>query len=289
MSARRQRGLVALLLAAAILTSVATALVIRQANSVRQAGDQISVTNARLEAVRKAMVYFVMNNGRLPCPADGDIAIGLATAGAEARTAATGACTAMARGVAPWVTLGLLEAEGQDAWGRRLSYKVYAGVTGLTVDGGALITNCDSDFATPALTPASAAVGPAFLCAAPPATRTLPDTVLDPVRRPGLPLTDHGVAIAQVGFVLVSHGATGRGAWLPGGGRMALPVVPPAPATNPETPNTLAPSAGVIYARRNASDKTIGIDQPALYFDDIVIYMTIQNLLSAAGTTARNW
>lgn len=278
-----------LLLAAAILTSVVTGLVIRQANLVRKAGNQIAVTNANMENVRKALVDFVASNGRLPCPADGAIAIGVAAAGAEARIAATGACTAMARGVAPWVTLGLPEAEALDAWGRRLSFKVYAGGTGLTINGGASLTNCDSDFATPALTPASAAVGPAFLCAAPPATRTDPITVLDPVRRPGLPLTDQGVAIAQVGLVLISHGPSGRGAWLPGGGRMALPVVPPAPATNPETPNTLAPGAGVIYARRNASDKAIGIDQPALYFDDIVIYMTIQDLLRAAGTTARNW
>jgi hypothetical protein len=295
MSARRQRGLVALLLAAAILTSVATALVIRQANSVRQAGDQISVTNARLEIVRKAMVDFVGLNGRLPCPASG-----LLADGQPVPLNPSVNCT-NTNGTVPWSVLGLSSEQVLDAWGRRLSYRVFTGATGLTITDGADMTNCDSNIAAPV-----APAAPNRLCNGAHSTTSDPASLIGFLAyRPGLAVYDDARAppsVTRVGFVLISHGPTGQGAWLPGGARLALPL-----ATNPvERANTqvlaigAAPPAAcpmtpaavplppTCHNRLVSSDKTI--DTTAInHFDDLVVYMTITDLISAAGRGPRDW
>lgn len=298
-SVRSQRGLVALLLAVAILTTVATTMVIRQANGLRKAGDQIGITNLRLELVRKALVDFVVLNSRLPCPADGALDVGLPDPNTFTPTPNPPIPNVLCNkrdGTVPWAVLGLSDKETLDGWGRKISYRVYDGglvpQVGLTVDKGASLVACDKDFTSPTPAASAAAVPPAYLCADPTLNRTDPATVLASLVRPGLALADQGVAVTQVGFILVSHGPTGLGAWLLGGGcpapgcRMALP---PAPLTNPERPNTQAPGAGVVYVKRVNSDKTVTTADPANFFDDQVVYMTIADLLSAAGRGARNW
>lgn len=299
MSVRRQRGLVGLLLAAAILTSVVTGLVIRQANLVRKAGNQIAVTNASMENVRKALVDFVVVNSRLPCPADGALDVGLPdpnTFTPNPNPPLPNVLCNKRDGTVPWAVLGLSDKETLDGWGRKISYRVYDGglapQVGLTIDKGASLVECDKDFTSPAPAASAAAVPPAYLCAAPTPNRADPATVLDPLVRPGLALTDQGIAVAKVGFVLVSHGPTGLGAWLLGGGcpapgcRMAMP---PAPLANPERPNTQAPAAGVVYVKRISSAKTVTTADPANFFDDQVAYMTIVDLVNASGRGARNW
>jgi hypothetical protein len=66
-------------------------------------------------------------------------------------------------------------------------------------------------------------------------------------------------------------------------------ALPPAPLSNPERPNTQAPGAGVVYVKRVNSDKTVTTVDSANFFDDQVVYMTIVDLLNAAGRGARNW
>jgi len=104
-------------------------------------------TEKSLVEIREALIGFAAINGRLPCPAQGSIASGVANAGMEARTAdlANCACAAASSpgvatvvasggiacaaalssdsvgGVLPWATLGLLET---DAWGNRYTYHV---------------------------------------------------------------------------------------------------------------------------------------------------------------------
>src|SRR6266581_4002969 len=75
-------------------------------------------TQRAMESVREAIIGFAQANGRLPCPADGSIAAGLANAGTEQLIGTS--CTAFF-GVVPWATLGAPET---DAWGRRFSYRV---------------------------------------------------------------------------------------------------------------------------------------------------------------------
>ena len=301
-SVRSQSGLVALLLAVAILTTVATTLVIRQANGLRKAGDQIGITNLRLERIRMALVDFVVVNSRLPCPADGALDVGLPDPNTFTPTPNPPIPNVLCNkrdGTVPWAVLGLSDKETLDGWGRKISYRVYDGElapqVGLTIDKGASLVECDKNFASPMPAASAAAVSPAYLCAVPTPLapdRTDPATVLASLVRPGLALTDQGVAVAQVGFVLVSHGPTGSGAWLTGGGcpapgcRMALP---PAPLTNPERPNTQAQGAGIVYVKRVGSAKTVTTADPANFFDDQVVYMTIADLINAAGRGARDW
>ena len=284
-----------LLLAAAILTSVATGLVIRQANLVRKAGNQIAVTNASMENVRKALVDFVALNGRLPCPSSGLLADGQPVPQIPSVN-----CT-NTNGTVPWSVLGLSSEQVLDAWGRRLSYRVYAGNTGLTIADGADMTNCDTDIAAPAL-PAA----PNRLCRGAHTTTSDPASMIGFLAyRPGLAVYDDARApptVTRLGFVLISHGPTGQGAWLPGGARLALPLATnpverantqvlaigsAPPAVCPMTPASV-PLPPTCHNRLVSSDKTI--DTPATnHFDDLVVYMTITDLISAAGRGPRDW
>jgi len=101
-----------------------------------------SDTASRIAAVDAAIVNFVTQNRRLPCPADGTIATGAANSGVEARNAA-GDCTAINSGVVPWATLGITEPTGQDGWNQRLMYRVTTGATGLTRAFAVDLSACD--------------------------------------------------------------------------------------------------------------------------------------------------
>jgi hypothetical protein len=282
---QHQGGLVALLLAAAILTTVATTMVISQATAVRKAGDQIGITNLRLELIRSALVNYVIVNKRLPCPASGAVDDGQPIP-ANPTVAPNYLCTNQ-NGTVPWSVLGLTSSGTVDAWGRKISYRVYDGAPGLAIADGADMSACDSVIGAPV-----PPVPPFFLCNA--LHNTSAPGFLSAVNRPGLTVADDALVanVTQVGFVLISHGPTGLGAWLLGGGcpapgcRMALP---PAPLSNPERPNTQAPGAGVVYVKRVNSDKTVTTVDSANFFDDQVVYMTIVDLLNAAGRGARNW
>lgn len=123
-SGRDQRGLVALLLAVAILTTVATTLVIRQANAVRSAGNKIALTNQRLEAIRLSLVNFVTVNGRLPCPAPYDKGTGAASPAVSSNTCAA---VNVPSGAVPWKDLGMSSSDVLDGWSRKISYRVFSG------------------------------------------------------------------------------------------------------------------------------------------------------------------
>ena len=136
-----QRGAIAIMLIAVLLLTVATTLILRQTKSFQESGRRNSETSDHLELVRKSLVNFAAVNGRLPCPADGTLCTGLAIP--NVATINCGPYPVPANGTVPWVTLGLRETDVLDGWGRKISYRVYAGQTGLTVAGGADMSNCD--------------------------------------------------------------------------------------------------------------------------------------------------
>jgi prepilin-type N-terminal cleavage/methylation domain-containing protein len=80
--------------------------------------NRIKETQARLDAVKQALIGFAIQHGRLPCPAAPNIATGATNAGVERATCTTAATS---WGVVPWQTLGV---EETDAWGRRFGYRV---------------------------------------------------------------------------------------------------------------------------------------------------------------------
>ena len=303
----RQQGLVALLLAVSLLMTLGTTLVLSELGQRREVGDQQALTQQRLLALRLALVNFASANGRLPCPASGALDTGLAVP-----NGASVACT-NANGTVPWTTLGLPRDAALDAWGRKVSYRVFAGATGLTVVGGASMVECDSDFTSPppatAAAPAAsaAAVLPNFQCTAA-VTRIDPASVLDPIRRRGLAVYDESQAtttVWQVALVLISHGASGAGAWVPGSTtRLALPPVANAveranglvlnAAAVPITPDAcplppaVMPVPPICHYRLNKSDAKVALTSNE-HFDDQVVYVTFTDLFREAGRAARNW
>lgn len=82
-----------------------------------------SETQSRLDTIEKALLLYTIQNGCLPCPADGTVTTSL---GVAAPTGC-GACTvAAANGVVPWTTLGLSQNDATDGWSNRISYRVSA-------------------------------------------------------------------------------------------------------------------------------------------------------------------
>ena len=305
----RQQGLVALLLAATLLLTLSTTLVLSELGQRREVGDQQALTQKRLLALRQALVNFASANGRLPCPASGAQDTGQAVP-----DSATVNCT-NTNGTVPWTTLGLPRDAALDAWGRKVSYRVFAGGTGLTRADGASLVNCDSDFATPAATASAAALAANNYQCAVTGTRTDPASVLAPTRRRGLAVYDESqsaTTVWQVALVLISHGASGAGAWVPGSTtRLALPPVANAveranglvltPAGSvPITPNTcplppaVMPAQPICHYRLNKSDAKVALTDNN-HFDDQVVYVTFFDLFnpagqfSAAGRAPRNW
>ena len=122
-SRRKSRGfsLVEIAIVLAILGFVLT--IGLQATGAYLGHERRKVSLARVAGLDVALANYVAVQGRLPCPADGALATGVALAGVEARTAATGVCTAMDTGVVPWVTLGLTESEALDGWNTRILYR----------------------------------------------------------------------------------------------------------------------------------------------------------------------
>ena len=228
-SVRSQGGLVALLLAVAILTTVATTLVIRQANSVSASGNKIAVTKQRLEAIRHSLIDFATVNNRLPCPAAANVDSGLANQPPIPNPPVACNVVAGTVGTVPWNALGIPSIESFDGWGRKISYHAYR-PDNLDPGGAAINVN-----------DASAGL------------------------------------VGSIAFVLISHGATGYGAWLSGGTQMGL--LPANPGNVQETANRqISPT----YYRSLYSAATV-VPSANNHFDDEVVYMTIVNLKTAAG------
>lgn len=232
-SARRHGGLVALLLAVAILTTVATTLVIRQANAVRSSGNKIALTNQRLEAIRLSLINFATLNKRLPCPADGALPEGGLLAGDPALAAVPPACNKY-DGTVPWSALGIASSDALDGWGRKFSYRVFIGAIDLS-------------------------------------NRT---TI-------NMKVVNGATTAEYVGFALISHGATGYGAWPSGGvARLTMPNL----SNGAETANASAPTSRIYYQLpvTGASDPTTAPTE-LTHFDDQVIFMKIADIKSATG------
>src|SRR5258706_3607871 len=103
------------------------------------ASQKRSLTTQRIAGVDAALVQFVQQQRRLPCPGDGTKASSDNNAGVEMRAA--GACTANQQNdVVPWRTLALTETDATDGWDRRLTYRLDPA---LGLHGGMDISSCD--------------------------------------------------------------------------------------------------------------------------------------------------
>ncbi len=100
-------------------------------------GQKRTLTAARLANIDAAMVQFVQQQKRLPCPADISLAPTDPNFGKETPRTDTAGCTGTQQsGVVPWIDLGIAQAEATDGWDRLFTYRVQnilAGKKGMDV------------------------------------------------------------------------------------------------------------------------------------------------------------
>ncbi len=266
-------GLLFLVVLLLVVTALLAGYVLQRTISGTDANND---TQARLARASNALVQYAAVNQRLPCPADPTAASGAAADGVESQL--TAARCNFDDGTLPWQTLGLKSDDGYDAWGRRISYRVYTGNAGsLTQPGGVSMVECDTVEPTAGnATAVAASLGGLCVASADPYQRsTTPANFLN---NKGLTIDDFGTNHTDAAFILISHGATGLGGYTVSGARLSMPA-------GTEKNNTKATGPFTIKA---FSDPDTGVSS-GQHFDDLLAYKTLPDLVTAAGLGARDW
>lgn len=268
----RQLGVSGFFIAILLLSIAGGIIAISALFGTSSAVDRSSLTSARFEKVRSALEDFAGVSARLPCPADPAF-----DNGDEVRSALAATCTVPA-GILPWKTLGIQREDSIDAWGGKISYRVYTGTAGsLTQDGGVSMVDCDTNEALSA-GPTVLVGSTGGLC------RNTRDTREDSfLAGKGLRVNDFGVAVNDAAYVLISHGPSGLGAYTPQGGQKT-----PLPASADERTNILNVDPAVAFVARAASAQGVGPDDAA-HFDDLLSYRKLAEVVKRAHLNARNW
>ena len=220
---RKFAGGAALAMIATLLVVAATTLAIRMTRQVEDRTERVSKTQARMERIRAALHAYAVVQGRLPCPVAGATSDESATGAGLAAPPGPSVTTCAARdGTVPWVSLGLRSEEAQDAWGRKISYRVFD----------------------------------------------------DLVRDDGVKNTASGLSVKdeapnRFAWVLISHGVSGLGAWLPNG----QPILP-TPASQ-ELANTQPTGP---FVRREESVVDLDPATSPNHFDDVLMYESVEDL-----------
>ncbi len=230
----------------------------------------VADTKRSMESIRDAITGFAQANGRLPCPADGTVAAGVAGAGTEQVSGTT--CTGSGSvffGVVPWATLGVPEVDG---WGRRYSYWV----SPIFADGlPPTVTTWSSVGQSPACNPTPAPIQSSFaLCSQGVITVNARNESTHATTALGLALP----------AVIISHGKNGAGAYTPGG------VTLVAPTGADEFANATHTNAATTFYSRIPTPAASSCNDAAVgtfcEFDDIVVMITSNVLIArmvAAG------
>lgn len=131
---KRQRGAAIIYFSAIMLVSAIVAAVAVRQYQPKKNYDWKSETVTKLNEIDNAIINFVASNGRLPCPAAPNVAIGDANYGVESRDTSfqcnaasiysSGTGTQKYMGAIPIKTLGLSEKDGLDGWGNKIEYVV---------------------------------------------------------------------------------------------------------------------------------------------------------------------
>ena len=276
----RQLGQMVFTLVLALMISAAIILISEAGFAILGIGKRLSLTTTKLETISNRLAQFDQIHGRLPCPANGAANNGLPNSDPNFLTSPPPAtCSAVVFGVVPWVALGLKQEDVVDEWGRLISYRVFDGAYGLTQASGATATDCDTNNgATPDEPPINGVCNPDHNT---PATSFLQHLTYGPTQIKGLVVSDYGTNVSGVAYVLISHGPSGLGGFLPSGIRMPLPD-----PTARDFPNTLA--APTSFIKQEASSPSV-VPGTTGHYDDLVYYMTLPNLLIAAKQQARDW
>jgi prepilin-type N-terminal cleavage/methylation domain-containing protein len=239
-------------------------------------------TASRLAAVDAALVQFVVQNQRLPCPADGTLdASTQPTAGTETAIDANG-CVSQTGGVVPWRALGLGEQDATDGWGRRITYRVW---NNLTLLNAMNMASCD-----PAGTKGTPGA-PGYVCdtgciAGNMGSCTSPTLFLsgDGAAPKGFTIKNvAGTALMAApatgaAYVLISAGETGGGAYTSAG-----QLAPTTTTDGTEEQKNYANLATQPYY----VDDQISDGAGATHFDDVVLRPSVLTVASRAGLGPR--
>lgn len=252
------------------------------------AAQKRSLTATRLATVDAALVQYVLQQKRLPCPANGKLQSSDNNAGVEIRVA--GACTDQIDGVVPWRALALTEAEATDGWDRRLTYRVYPA---LALDGGMDMSWCDPAGTEGGVSPraCNASAGPPgpptctgmalSACTPPSAFLSGKGLEVRPVAGPPAVMNPAAVPPTGAAYVVVSHGETGGGGYLNTGIRSTSTVTD---GTEEARNYADVPYvAGYYYVDDSISDVS-----GATHFDDIVSRPSVLAVITKAGLGPRS-
>lgn len=207
-------------------------------------------TKAALAEIREALFGYAAAKGRLPCPANPELANNDVSAGVEGSYISTG-CANLA-GVLPWVTLGVGET---DAWGNRFSYVV------------------STKFTRPP--PLAAFASGECTGTPPPSLPTSAGFALCTVGDLSIANTAGGVGVASgLTVVVVSHGKNGGGAFLTSGKQI------PISSDNDEIENLLIKDSATGKWKNAGFDKVFIKKAPTVSFDDELTWISTPLLLS---------
>ena len=273
----RARGATGLLLLVILALAVTALLAAYAVNRLSSKSDDQAETQRRLAVAADALERIAGVHARLPCPSDPSAAPGAAADGVESQ--ATVATCTFDGGTIPWKTIGMKSDDAVDAWGRKLSYRVYDGGNGsLTQPSGVSMVECDTVEPTAGnATTLSNSQG--ALCVSSPDPYQRTTTPANFLNGKGLQLTDYGVAHNDTAYVVISHGATGYGGYTLAGTQM------PAPNSNAEKNNARNTGPFTIQA---FSGSDIGVTS-GQHFDDLLVYRTLPDLVQRIGLGARDW
>jgi prepilin-type N-terminal cleavage/methylation domain-containing protein len=211
---------------------------------------KISATKQKQEAIKLALINYVMRNNRMPCPAVAELAPGVFGYGVEDNAALGCVNTSIniagtvATGIIPWVSLGLTDEVATDGYYHRYTYQVALTATKTTPQ---TISGLRGAISTHTATPTVAA----------PAAGNNQSNNCTPAGNNYNPCS----AVA----VILSHGNNGFGAYTKDGARIALPI------GADELANTDNDS---LFLIKDFSDNL------ANPFDDLLLPLTSSDLLT---------
>jgi prepilin-type N-terminal cleavage/methylation domain-containing protein len=268
-----------------VVVIVIVAILIAMASALTRgviAGQKRTLTATRMQTVDAALVQFVTQQKRLPCPANGTLASTDPNAGVEMRAA--GACnpTNQQNGVVPWRALGLAEIDATDGWDRRLTYRIDPA---LGANNAMDMSWCDPAGTEPGAGPAAcnAACTSTALASCTPPARFLNTRGLQVQNVAGTVLMNPAITTPHTGaaYVVVSHGESGGGGYLSGGSLGTSTV-----GDGTEEQRNYA-TGTYVGAATYYVDDTLNETVTTAHFDDIVSRPSLLAVITKAGLGPR--
>jgi len=241
-----------------------------------------AVTTTRLASVDAALLQFVMVQKRLPCPADGSVASGGVNAGVEGAHDNSGCTNNQAKGVVPWTTLGITEADATDGWDRRFTYRIDPT---LAASSAMDMSYCDPAGSGVVYTSPPPRCNPACgaanltLCTTPQAFLTGKGLKVQNTGGTLVAMDPNATPATGAAYVVISHGESGGGAYL-GSGQLSSSTSTDGTG---EYNNYADQPLGGHYVEDSISDVA-----GASHFDDILSRPTILTVINKAALGPRS-